>query len=95
MSKTNLRPLGTKIVVDLIESEGKTSGGIIIPDNAKEKPQYGIVLAVGPGTVLANGQRVAPDVQVGDKVFFTRNAGAKIEDYFLILEKDIIAVVTE
>lgn len=65
-----LRPLGDRIIIELVESEEKTASGIVLPDTAKEKPQEGKVVAVGNGRVLENGERVALDVAVGDRIIF-------------------------
>ena len=65
-----LRPLGDRIAVKVLDAEEKTAGGIILPDTAKDKPQEGEVIAVGSGRVLENGNRVAPEVKVGDRVIF-------------------------
>ena len=75
----------------------KTASGIVLPDSAKEKPQEGKVLAVGTGKVLDNGQRVALDVKVGDKVIFSKYAGTEVkaqgQDYLIVSERDILAIV--
>lgn len=92
-----LRPLNDKIVVKPLEAEETVKGGIIIPDNAKEKPQQAEVLAVGPGKLLDNGTRVAPDVKVGDKVLYGKYSGSEFKvggDEMLVLDEgDILAVV--
>ncbi|GIW22911.1 MAG: 10 kDa chaperonin [Candidatus Sericytochromatia bacterium] len=94
---TKLRPLGDKVVVKVLESEEKTKGGIFLPDTAKEKPQQGKVIAVGPGKVLDNGQRVEIDVKVDNIVIFAKYAGTEVKvdgvEYLVISEKDILAVV--
>lgn len=91
------RPLHDRVVVRRIESEEKTKGGIIIPDTAKEKPQEGEVLAVGPGRVDDNGQRVPVDVAVGDKVIYSKYGGTEVkysgEDYLVLSARDLLAVV--
>jgi len=93
----SLKPLGDRVVLKLAEAEEKTKGGIVLPDTAKEKPQEGEVVAVGSGKVLENGQRVALDVKVGDKVIFSRYAGTEVKDgedkLMIVNERDIIAVV--
>lgn len=95
----NIKPLGERIVIKVMESEEKTKSGIVLPDTAKEKPQMGIVKAVGNGKLLDNGQRVALDVKEGDKVLFAKYAGTEVkldgEEYMVLKESDILAVVTE
>ncbi len=92
-----LKPLGDRVILKLVEKEEKTSGGILLPDTAREKPQKGEVLAVGTGVVLDNGQKIPLDVKVGDKVFFGRYSGTEIkiegEEYLIVSERDILAVV--
>jgi len=83
-------------LVQRSEEEEKTAGGIIIPDSAKEKPQQGTVVAVGKGKVLDNGQLVALEVSVGDKVLFGKYAGSEVtldgEEYVILREDDILAI---
>jgi len=92
----NLKPLGDRVVVKVLEVEEKTASGIVLPDQAKEKPQQGEVLAVGPGKVLDNGSRLEPEVKVGDKIIFSRFAGTDVkaegEDYLILRQDDILAV---
>jgi|SRR5690606_22755150 len=91
-----LRPLGDRVVVKVIEQEERTKGGIVLPDTAKEKPQQGEVLAVGPGRILDNGQRIEPEVKVGDRVIFAKYGGTEVEvdgeEYLILRESDILAV---
>jgi len=91
-----LKPLGDRVVVKATEAEEKTRGGIILPDTAKDKPQEGEVVAVGPGRVLDNGTRVTPDVKVGDKVIYSKYGGTEIKvddvEYLVIRESDLLAV---
>ena len=91
------RPLHDRVVVERIDAEAKTAGGIIIPDTAKEKPQQGEVLAVGPGRILDSGERVVPDVKQGERVLFAKYSGTEFKlesDELLILrEADILAIV--
>ncbi|MDY6851155.1 MAG: co-chaperone GroES, partial [Thermodesulfobacteriota bacterium] len=75
----NVRPLQDRIIVQRIEEEETTVGGIIIPDTAKEKPQQGKIIAVGKGKVLDNGTRIEPDVKTGDKVLFGKYAGTEVK----------------
>src|ERR1035437_923813 len=92
-----IRPLGEKVLIKRLEAEDKTKGGIILPDNAKEKPQKGTVLAVGDGRLLKDGTRAAFQVAKGDKVLFASYAGTEIkvgtEEYMLMDETDILAVL--
>ena len=92
-----IRPLQDRILVKRIEAEEKTSGGIIIPDTAKEKPQEGEVVAVGKGKRLDNGNVIEPDVKAGDRVLFSKYGGTEVKyggDEFLILSaRDVLAIV--
>ncbi len=92
-----IRPLGDRIVVKPIPKEEKTKGGIILPDTAKEKPQEGEVVAVGPGRLLDNGQRVPIDVKVGDKVIYSKYGGNEIKlddvEYVILREMDVWGVI--
>ncbi|WP_411032774.1 co-chaperone GroES [Shinella sp. BYT-45] len=91
------RPLHDRIVVRRLESEERTKGGIIIPDTAKEKPQEGEVVAVGPGARNEQGQIVALDVKAGDRVLFGKWSGTEIkidgEDYLIMKESDVMGVI--
>ncbi len=95
----NLRPLGDRLVVEHVEQSEKTAGGVFLPDTAKEKPQEGKVLAVGSGRTLDNGNKLAMDVKVGDKVIYSKYSGSEIKldgtDYLIISEKDVLAVYTD
>ena len=92
-----LIPLNDKIVVERLEAEAKTSGGIILPDTAKEKPKQGKVLAVGEGKPLESGKRGALQVKVGDRVLFTSYSGSEVtvegKEYLIMTEDDILATV--
>ena len=92
-----LRPLGDRIIIELVETEEKTASGIVLPDTAKEKPQEGKVVAVGTGRVLDNGERVALDVSVGDRIIFSKYAGTEVKyegtEYLIVRENDILAVI--
>ena len=94
-----LEPLGDRLVVKPIEREEVTKGGIVLPDTAKEKPQEGEVLAVGPGRLSDDGKRIAMDVKVGDRVIYAKYGGTeiKIEDDELVIlrESDILAKKTK
>ena len=97
MAKTKFRPLHDRVVVRRVESEEKTAGGIIIPDTAKEKPQEGEVIAVGPGARDENGKLVALDVKAGDRVLFGKWSGTEVkldgEDVLIMKESDIMGVL--
>jgi chaperonin GroES len=90
-------PLNDKIVVERLTADDKTSGGIILPDTAKEKPKQGKILAVGEGKPLENGKRADFQVKVGDRVLFTSYAGTEVtvenKEYLILTEDDILAVV--
>lgn len=92
-----LKPLGDRIVIKVIEDTEQTSGGIFIPDSAKEKPQKGEVVAVGPGKTLDDGKREEMEVKTGDKVLFAKYAGTDVkigEDIFKIMSvKDVLGVL--
>ena len=91
------RPLGDRVLVKRVEEESKTKGGIIIPDTAKEKPQEGEVLSVGPGARDDSGKRVDPDVKAGDRILFGKWSGTEVkidgEDLIIMKESDILGVV--
>ncbi|KKK36249.1 hypothetical protein WQ57_20340 [Mesobacillus campisalis] len=94
-----IKPLGDRIVIELVESEEKTASGIVLPDSAKEKPQEGKVVAVGSGRVLESGERVALEVNVGDRIIFSKYGGTEVKyqgtEYLILRESDILAVVGE
>jgi chaperonin GroES len=93
----NLKPLGDRLIVEVLEEEETTISGIVLPDTAKEKPQRGRVLAVGPGSRDENGQYVAMDLEDGDEIIFSKYGGTEIKlgtDEVLILrESDVLAKV--
>jgi len=95
----NIRPLGDRLVVERIEQEEKSAGGIIIPDTAKEKPQKAKVLAVGEGSRDESGKRIPMDVQVGDIVLFTKWGGTEFKEggkeLLVLKESDVIGVIEE
>jgi chaperonin GroES len=92
-----IQPLNDKIVVERLEADEKTAGGIIIPETAKEKPKQGKILSLGEGKLLDNGSRGKFQVKVGDRVLFTSYAGSEVnvggKDYLVMTEDDILAVV--
>jgi chaperonin GroES len=95
--KVNLKPLGDRVVIKVIDETEKTSGGIYIPDSAREKPQKGEVLAVGPGKMLDSGKREPMEVKTGDTILFTKYGGTDIkidgEEYKILSERDILGVI--
>jgi len=95
----NLRPLGDRMVVKPTEQEEVTSSGIYLPETAKEKPQQGSVVAVGPGTRDEDGKRIAMDVKVGDLVMYAKYSGAPIKltgtEYLILKEGDVLAIVED
>lgn len=97
MSKVGIRPLGEKVLVKRLEAEETTSGGIVLPDSAKEKPKRGTVLSVGDGKLLDSGKRKPLHVKAGDQVLFTSYAGTEIkvegEEMLIMDEGDILAVL--
>jgi len=92
----NLRPLGDRVMIKPVDRDEMTKSGIVIPDTAKEKPQEGIVEAVGAGRVLDDGQRVPINLKVGDKVLYSKYAGDEFKPddvgYLIVSEKDVLAV---
>jgi chaperonin GroES len=92
-----IRPLGDRILVKRIKEEEKTKGGIIIPDTAKEKPQEGMVVAVGKGKTTEDGKLLPPDVKAGDKILFGKYAGSEVkledEEHLILREDDILGVL--
>ena len=92
-----IKPLADKIVVQPSGAEGKTRGGIILPDTAKEKPQRGTVMAVGEGKLLADGTRKAMDVQKGDLILFKSHAGTEVKveskEYLILSEDDVLGII--
>jgi chaperonin GroES len=98
-STTKLRPLGDRVVIQPTPREEMTKSGIVLPDTAKEKPQEGSVLAVGPGRILDDGKRESVDVKVGDKVLYAKYAGTEFKidenELLIVSQKDILAVVAD
>jgi chaperonin GroES len=99
MAKVKIRPLDDRVVVTPLEAETRTAGGIVLPDSAKEKPQRGTVVAVGPGKLLDSGKRGELSVQVGDQVIYGKYGGTDLEvsgeDVKVLRESDILAKVVE
>ncbi|MBW4694103.1 MAG: co-chaperone GroES [Lyngbya sp. HA4199-MV5] len=98
LSVSTVKPLGDRVFVKVSASEEKTAGGILLPDAAKEKPQVGEIAAIGPGKRSDDGSRQEPEVKIGDKVLYSKYAGTDIklgtEEYVLLSEKDILAIVS-
>ncbi|MCA1032892.1 co-chaperone GroES [Bacillus timonensis] len=92
-----LKPLGDRVVIELVQSEEKTASGIVLPDSAKEKPQEGKIVSVGTGRVLESGERVALEVAEGDRIIFSKYAGTEVKyegkEYLILRESDILAVI--
>lgn len=92
----NIKPLGDRVVIKLMESEETTKSGIVLPGSAKEKPQLAEVLAIGPGG-LVDGKEVKMEVKVGDKVIYSKYAGAEVklddQEYVIVRQSDILAIV--
>ena len=95
----DLQPLGDRLIVEVLEEEETTTSGIVLPDTAKEKPQEGEILAVGPGRTLDDGKREALDVKVGQKVLYGKYAGTEFkvdeEELLIVSQKDILAIVED
>lgn len=93
-----IKPLEDRIIIKTSEAEQTTASGLVIPDTAKEKPQEGEVVAVGPGRIDDNGNRVPLDVAVGDKVIFSKYGGTEVkhagQDYLILSARDILAVIS-
>jgi chaperonin GroES len=92
-----MKPLADRVVVRPLDAEEKTSGGIIIPDNAKEKPQKGEVVAVGPGKISDNGEKIAMELKKGDKILYGKYSGTEVtvdgDDLLIMRESDVLAVI--
>lgn len=96
-TKTSIQPLADRVVIEIQDDTEQTSGGIFIPDTAREKPQKGIVLAVGPGKTLESGQREAMTVKIGDRVLFQKYGGTDIKldgkELKILSERDILGII--
>jgi chaperonin GroES len=94
---TNIEPLSDRVVVRPLEEAEQMRGGLYIPDTAKEKPQQGEVVAVGPGRVSDQGERIAPDLKAGDRVLYGKYSGTEVtvenEEYLILREADVLAVL--
>jgi chaperonin GroES len=93
-----IKPLGDRVVIELVEQEETTASGIVLPDSAQEKPQEGRVVAVGSGRVTENGEKVALEVSEGDRIIYSKFAGTEVKyertEYLILRENDILAVVS-
>ena len=93
----NLKPLGDKVIVEVLGAQDKTRGGLYVPDSAQEKPQEAKVLAVGSGKVMPNGKVAPPEIKEGDKVLFGKYSGSEIKidgkEYLIINQDDVLAVI--
>ena len=91
-----IKPLGDRVIIELVEQEETTASGIVLPDSAQEKPQEGKVVAVGSGSIQ-NGERIAPEVKEGDQIIYSKFAGTEVnfegKDYLILRESDILAVI--
>ncbi|HLR04131.1 MAG TPA: co-chaperone GroES [Virgibacillus sp.] len=92
-----IKPLGDRVVIELVEQEEKTASGIVLPESAKEKPQEGKVVAVGSGRVTDSGEKVALEVAEGDHIIFSKFAGTEVKyegnEYLILRESDVLAVI--
>jgi chaperonin GroES len=93
----NLKPLGDRVVIENVEQNDVSAGGVFLPDTAKEKPQEGVVRAVGTGRTLDNGTKLAMGVKVGDRVIYSKYSGSEVKidgkEYLIVSEKDVLAIV--
>jgi chaperonin GroES len=92
-----IKPLSDRVVVEPLEAEEKTSGGIYLPDTAKEKPQMGKIIALGPGKVSDSGEKIKMQVKKGDKILYGKYSGTEVQfagkDYIIMHESDILAII--
>ena len=93
----NIKPLSDRVVIEPLEAEDKTSGGIYLPDSAKEKPQMGKVVAAGPGKISDAGEKIPMEVKVKDKILYGKYSGTDVtfdgKDYLIMRESDILAII--
>ncbi len=96
-SSLNIKPLGDRVIIKALPQEEKTRGGVILPDTAKEKPQQGEVVAVGPGRVTEKGMKVDMEVKAGDRVLYGKYSGTEVkidgQDYLIVKESEILAIL--
>ena len=99
MAKISFKPLGARVLIEPIEQEEVTAGGIVLPETAKEKPQQGKILAAGPGDRNEDGERIPMDVKVGDVVLFAKYSGTEFkiddEEYLILQERDLLGIIQE
>ena len=99
MAKLNIKPLDDRLLVEQCEAEETTSGGIVLPDSAREKPQRGEVISVGPGRLLDSGERGSLSVKKGNEVFYGKYAGTDVEvngsKYVILRESDVLALIED
>jgi chaperonin GroES len=92
-----IKPLGDRVVIEVVEQEETTASGIVLPESAQEKPQEGKIVAVGSGKVTDNGERIAPEVSEGERVIYSKFAGTEVnydgKEYLVLRESDILAVI--
>lgn len=92
-----LKPLGDRIIAKAVSAEEMTAGGIVLPDSAKEKPQEGDVIAVGPGMQLSSGKKAPMDVKVGERIVYGKYAGTEVkvgaEEYIILRQEDVLAIL--
>ena len=97
MAKVSFKPLGSRVLVEPIEQEETTAGGIILPETAKEKPQEGKILAVGPGDRDDKGERIAMDVKTGDRILFAKYSGTEVKmdgkKLLILRESDVLGII--
>jgi chaperonin GroES len=97
MAKDKIQPLSDRVVVQALEETEQMRGGLYIPDTAKEKPMQGTIIAVGPGKLSEENERIAPDVKVGQKVLYGKYSGTEVsvdgEEYLILREADILAII--
>ena len=95
--KASIRPLGDRVLVRRLEAEGKTAGGILLPESAKEKPKEGVIVSIGEGRTLDNGERSTFSVKKGNRVLFTAYGGTEVkydgQEYLIMSENDILGVI--
>lgn len=96
-TQSKIRPLADRVVIKTVEEAEQTPGGLYIPDTAKEKPQQGEIVAVGPGKLSDEGERLKPDVKEGDRILYGKYSGTEVsvegEDFLILREADILAVI--
>ena len=96
-TKVEIKPLADRVVVEAVEQAQQSAGGVILPDTAKEKPQEGVVIAVGPGRRTDKGDMIPMDLKVNDRIIYSKYSGSEIKldgkEYLIVSEKDVLAIV--